>query len=147
MHVSDTVIKLYVQVTVYVIWRSWVQTPVGVELRVRSTSALLLSRTWTKNRVYFVSCLSLGQGLPLFQLDMKNNIGCPANRLMWTISLRLDVFTGTKIAVLDLGFDQGGGIPHQAEKGGGIWQLGGGVFWSLSNQFSSCDYFTYFTFF
>ena len=30
--------------------------------------------------------------------------------------------------VLDLGFDQGGGIPHQAEKGGGIWQLGGGVF-------------------
>ena len=31
-------------------------------------------------------------------------------------------------AVLDLGFDQGGGIPHQAEKGGGIWQLGGGVF-------------------
>ena len=32
------------------------------------------------------------------------------------------------IPVLDLGFDQGGGIPHQAEKGGGIWQLGGGVF-------------------
>ena len=31
-------------------------------------------------------------------------------------------------AVLDLGFDQGGGIPHQAEKGGGIWQLGGGMF-------------------
>ena len=31
-------------------------------------------------------------------------------------------------SVLDLGFDQGGGIPHQAEKGGGIWQLGGGVF-------------------
>ena len=30
--------------------------------------------------------------------------------------------------VLDLGFDQGGGIPHQAEKCGGIWQLGGGVF-------------------
>ena len=30
--------------------------------------------------------------------------------------------------MLDLGFDQGGGIPHQAEKGGGIWQLGGGVF-------------------
>ena len=28
--------------------------------------------------------------------------------------------------MLDLGFDQGGGIPHQAEKGGGIWQLGGG---------------------
>ena len=32
------------------------------------------------------------------------------------------------VTVLDLGFDQGGGIPHQAEKGGGIWQLGGGVF-------------------
>ena len=31
-------------------------------------------------------------------------------------------------SVLDLGFDQGGGIPHQAEKGGGIWQLGGGMF-------------------
>ena len=39
----------------------------------------------------------------------------------------VETFEQLTFSVLDLGFDQGGGIPHQAEKGGGIWQLSGGV--------------------
>ena len=45
-------------------------------------------------------------------------------------------------AVLDLGIDQGGGVPHQAEKGGGIGNKVG----ASCNRFLIkflCDYSTY----
>ena len=45
-------------------------------------------------------------------------------------------------AVLDLGIDQGGGIPHQAEKGGGIGNKVGASFNRFLIKFL-CDYSTY----
>ena len=45
-------------------------------------------------------------------------------------------------AVLDLGIDQGGGIPHQAEKGGGIGNKVGAPFNRFLIKFL-CDYSTY----
>ena len=44
--------------------------------------------------------------------------------------------------VLDLGIDQGGGIPHQAEKGGGIGNKVGASFNRFLIKFL-CDYSTY----
>ena len=44
-------------------------------------------------------------------------------------------------AVLDLGIDQGGGIPHQAEKGGGIGNKVGASFNRFLIKFL-CDYST-----
>ena len=45
-------------------------------------------------------------------------------------------------SVLDLGIDQGGGIPHQAEKGGGISNMVGASFNRFQIKFLS-DYSTY----
>ena len=65
--------------------------------------------------------------LAAFLLAYRNAPHSTTGESPATLFLGRSLKSRLDLAVLDLGFDQGGGIPHQAEKGGGIWQLGGGV--------------------
>ena len=95
----------------------WHQTPGFVTMSIYS-KVCLPNKTWVEvNQVFAKVHVTFDKGNSVFHKEFPLRGVSTRHKESLTV-----------VAVLDLGFDQGGGIPHQAEKGGGIWQLGGGMF-------------------